>query len=217
MATTNSVAAADLSEDLRRIEEEERQGEAQGRLTYCYEEIKNLLWIENSPVHKRALEEWERKTNLFTARVVERQKQQSGDLRNEIYNLVGFFSVFQGVLLTATSQSNLLHCNNAWSPISLSTLASVVTIAGVWQKFRVIEDLEKTIYEEGRALKVAVHRSSQLRQHAADFRFYRVDELPRKELPEKSLLTYKVLVVLSLLAFSGLFFASHGRILCDWD
>jgi hypothetical protein len=154
MATTNFVAAADPSDELRSIEEDERQG-GQGQLSYCYEEIKNLLWIEKSPVHKRALEEWERKTNLFTARV-ERKKKQSGDLRNEIYNLVGFFSVFQGVLLTAVSQSNLLHCNNAWSPISLSTLASVVTIAGVWQKFRVIEDLEKTIYKEGRALKVSM-------------------------------------------------------------
>lgn len=155
MAITNFVAAAYPSEELTRIEEEERQGEGQRQLTYCYEEIKNLLWIENHPVHKRALEEWERKINLFTARV-ERKKKQSGDLRNEIYNLVGFFSVFQGVLLTAVSQSNLLHCNNAWSPISLSTLASVVTIAGVWQKFRVIEDLEKTIYKEGRALKVSM-------------------------------------------------------------
>lgn len=155
MAITNFVAAAYPSEELTRIEEEERQGEDQRQLTYCYEEIKNLLWIENHPVHKRALEEWERKLNLFTARV-ERKKKQSGDLRNEIYNLVGFFSVFQGVLLTAVSQSNLLHCNNAWSPISLSTLASVVTIAGVWQKFRVMEDLENNIYKEGRALQVSM-------------------------------------------------------------
>jgi len=120
------------------------------------------------------------------------------------------------VLLTVVSQSNLLHCNNAWSPISLSTLASVVTIAGVWQKFRVIEDLEKTIYKEGRALKVAVQRFSQLRQRAADFRFYKVDELPHRE-PPKSLLTNKVVVLLILLAFSGLFIASHERILCDSD
>lgn len=162
MATTNSAAAAcpteeftRITEEFPRIEEEERQGEGQSQLTYCYEEIKNLLWIESHPVHKRALEEWERKTKLFTARV-ERKKKQSGDLRNEIYNLVGFFSVFQGVLLTAVSQSNLLHCNNSWSPLSLSTLASVVTIAGVWQKFRVIEDLEKTIYKENRALKVCM-------------------------------------------------------------
>ena len=156
MATTNSVAAADLSDELRRIEEEERQGGDQGQLTYCYEDIKNLLWIENHPVHKRALEEWERRNNMFTARNLERKKQQGRNLRNEIYNLVGYFTVFQGVLLTVVSQSNLLYCNNAWSPISLSTLASVVTIAGVWQKFHAIDDLETTIYKEGRALKVSM-------------------------------------------------------------
>jgi hypothetical protein len=64
--------------------------------------------------------------------------------------------------------------------------------------------------------QVAVLRSSQLRQRAADFRFYEVDELPHKE-PQKSLLKYKVVVLLSLLAFSGLFLASHERILCDSD
>lgn len=65
-------------------------------------------------------------------------------------------------------------------------------------------------------VQVAVNRSSQLRLQAAHFRFYKVDELPAKK-PKKSLLKYKVVVLLSLLAFSGLFLASHELILCDSD
>ena len=122
-------------------------------LPQCYQEIKTLLWIENSVVHNKALEEWERKSTLLTARV-ERKRKLSWNQRNEIYNLVGFFSVFQGVLLTAVSQSNLLHCNNWWSPFTLSVLASLVTFVGVWQKFSYIWSLDKTISSEENTLKV---------------------------------------------------------------
>lgn len=123
------------------------------RLPQSYQEIKTLLWIENSLVHSKALEEWERKSALLTARV-ERKRKLGLHQRNEIYNLVGFFSVFQGVLLTAVSQSNLLHCNNWWSPLTLSVLASLVTFVGVWQKFSYIWSLDKTINSEETTLKV---------------------------------------------------------------
>lgn len=121
----------------------------------CYIEIKNLVLIEKSVIHKKALEEWDRKEKLFASRV-ERKTNKVGNLKNEVYQLIGLFSVFQGVVLTAVSQSNLLHCNNRWSPILLSVLASIVTIAGVAQKLLQISSLEYTIYSENQALKVCV-------------------------------------------------------------
>lgn len=120
---------------------------------YCYNEIKNLVLIEESLIHKKALAEWERKEKLFTSRV-ERKTKKVGNLKNEVYQSIGFFSVFQGVILTAVAQSNLLHCNNWWSPILLSVLASVVTIAGVTQKLLQVSSLQKTISSEKRALTV---------------------------------------------------------------
>lgn len=122
----------------------------------CYKEIKRLLKIEKSPIHAKALGEWSRKESLFTNRV-ERKKTKVSDLKNEIYQLIGFFSVFQGVLLTAVSQSNLLHCNNWWSPIILSAVASIVTIFGVVQKLLQIESFQKTIHSEEQSLKVCHH------------------------------------------------------------
>ena len=49
-----------------------------------------------------ALEEWEKKDELFAQRV-DRNRKQSLSVKNEIYQLIGFYSVLKGVLLTAVS------------------------------------------------------------------------------------------------------------------
>jgi hypothetical protein len=136
-----------------RVPDDEELGVA--RLPQCYEEIKNLLEIQKSPnpIYAKALEEWSKKETLFTSRV-ERKKKKVANLKNEIYQLIGFFSVFQGVLLTAVSQSNLLHCNNLWSPIFLSVVASVITIFGVVQKLMQIKAFQKSIHSDEHSFKV---------------------------------------------------------------
>lgn len=110
-------------------------------------QIKILRWIESSTRHKKALEFWEAQDNLCTRRV-DNKRKQSLALKNEVYQLIGFYSVFQGVLLTAVSQSNLLHCNNWGFPFSLSLLASCSAIVGVYLKFAAVWELEKTIESE---------------------------------------------------------------------
>jgi uncharacterized membrane protein len=85
---------------------------------------------------------------LFASRV-DKKRKQSSSLRNEIYQLIGFYLVFQGVLMTAVAQSNYLTCHNWWTAFCLSLLASVVTVGGVIQKFRSVISLEKTIASEG--------------------------------------------------------------------
>ena len=122
-------------------------------------EIKNIMWMrKNDPNDKAlfynvALEIWTAKDKLFASRV-EKKTKQSLSVRNEIYQLIGFYSVFQGVLLTAVAQSNLLHCNNWWSAFTLSALASLVTVGGVIQKFYTVWSLEKTIGAEDITRKV---------------------------------------------------------------
>ncbi|XP_073388711.1 uncharacterized protein [Physcomitrium patens] len=59
---------------------------------------------------------WTEKDDLFVIRA-EKKKKQTSSLYNEIYQLVGFYSVFQGVLLTAVAQSNLLTCHNWWTTV----------------------------------------------------------------------------------------------------
>jgi hypothetical protein len=71
-----------------------------------------------------------------------------------VYQLIGFFSVFQGVVLTAVSQSSLLYCHNKWSPIALSVLASVISTFGVIQKLNQINDLQRNVDQEERDFAV---------------------------------------------------------------
>ena len=123
------------------------------KLPETYLEIKRLLWVEGQKVHKKALEVWQNKEVLFTKRV-ERKKSKVAELKNEVYQLIGFFSVFQGVVLTAVAQASQLHCPTRWIPISLSILASVVTIAGVIQKLDQISAFQKTVHSEEQSLKV---------------------------------------------------------------
>ncbi len=49
---------------------------------------------------KVALEEWQNNAVLFGNRT-DKRKKESRNIRNEVYQLVGFFSGFQGLLLTA--------------------------------------------------------------------------------------------------------------------
>ncbi|KAG0557197.1 hypothetical protein KC19_11G109500 [Ceratodon purpureus] len=187
----------------------------QPKLPQCYEEIKNLLDIEKNPVYAKAQEEWSKKETLFTSRV-ERKKKRVANLKNEIYQLIGFFSVFQGVLLTAVSQSNLLHCNNLWSPVALSVVASVVTVAGVLQKLMQIRSLQSTIHSEEQSLKEVVKRLYKLRNYPGvhSFRFAHFEYSTVKEQSTRWNTFYLVLVIISLLSFSVLFPCSHWKILC---
>lgn len=124
----------------------------QGEENEALEEIENILWMKdllNTRQNrcKEALESWGAKDSIFTIRI-DRKRKQSSEFQNEVYQLLGFFSVFQGVLLTAVAQANLLHCNNTWTATLLSALASAVTVIGVILKLRKIKELESTIANE---------------------------------------------------------------------
>lgn len=122
-------------------------------LPHSYKHIRNLLWIEHQPLYRTALAEWKERLTVIASRV-ERKTKRSEDRKNEIYNMIGFYSVFQGVLLTATSQSNYLHCANVGLPIVLSAFASLCTLVGLVRKFNVIGGLERTICAEEITYKV---------------------------------------------------------------
>jgi hypothetical protein len=166
-----------------------------------------------------ALEEWEKKDELFAQRV-DRKRKQSLSVKNEIYQLIGFYSVFQGVLLTAVSQSNLLHCNNWWTAFCLSAFASIVCIAGVIQKFHTIWGWEKTISSEDFARKLCVKRVRLLRNLGPKFRFHQqaADGKEGKEGTWKGrfrLLISIPIVIIVLILFSALFLVSIRQILCN--
>ncbi|KAG0586615.1 hypothetical protein KC19_2G103800 [Ceratodon purpureus] len=187
-------------------------------LPHSYKHIRNLLWIEHHPVYRTALAEWRRQVTLFASRV-ERKIQRSGALKNEIYNMLGFYSVFQGVLLTGTSQSNYLHCPNVGLPIALSFFASLCTLVHIWRKFKVISGLQKTISSEEVSLKEAKSRILALEEKGEAFRFsdFLEDKERKSSFPPKFHLCglkSRYLVPLAISLFSVVFAMSHWLILC---
>lgn len=180
-------------------------------------EIDSLLWIKRAGNEKlkQALETWQSKDHLLASRV-DKKRKQSNALINEIYQLIGFYSVFQGVLLTAVSQSNLLLCHNWWTAFFLSLLASLVTIAGVIQKYHSILALELTINTEDASRKHVIKLANNLLRKREDFRFEKDASDSTSPVPtRKRLMASATLVVTVLLFFSALFLASIFRILCD--
>jgi hypothetical protein len=71
-----------------------------------------------------------------------KRKEEIRSVKNEIYQVVGFFSAFQGLLITAAAQSNLLRCNNVRFILALSAFATAVAVFGIWQKNTALEQLQ---------------------------------------------------------------------------
>lgn len=120
-------------------------------------EATNLFEVETLEHNKKikvALKNWELKRKEHENRL-DRKEVRSGQCKNEVYQLVGYFVVFQGVMFTAVAQSNMLFCKNVWSPVLLSVLASIATIAGVSQKLQSFQSLEVTIASEKQTAQVS--------------------------------------------------------------
>jgi hypothetical protein len=186
-----------------------------------YQEIRNLVWAKKHPVYSVALEEWDRKERLVSSRV-DRREKRSADLINQIFNLVGFYSVFQGVVLTAVSQVVSAaspcgsQCGKVWVPILLTLFAAVVTVVGIVEKFTNLKSLEKSILEERRIQGEAVRRGQGVRTRGEGFTF----QVYKPLLPAKSKSFWKngFAVIGSLLLFTGIFILAYFNILCNfWE
>jgi len=74
-------------------------------------EAERLLEIDDDPKLKRVLQEWEKRFKVESLSV-EKITARATVIKNELYQLVGFYSVFQGVVLTAVAQTNLIKCQS---------------------------------------------------------------------------------------------------------
>jgi hypothetical protein len=127
-------------------------------LPKCETEFRNLMAFRGMDRTKEnlcrvALEYWQSSAELMGKRVEKREKEIRST-RNEIYQVVGFYSAFQGLLLTAIAQSNLLHWNNRGYPLALSALATGIAATGVVQKNKIISAWKKTLANENPVRKV---------------------------------------------------------------
>jgi hypothetical protein len=102
---------------------------------------------------KHAFDDWEK--SLETSLKRREYKEALRDaIRNEIYQVIGFYIVFQGVIFTAVAQASVLRCHNWWTSFLLSLLTSLVTIGVVLQKLQDFWALETTIASEILTAKV---------------------------------------------------------------
>lgn len=179
-------------------------------------EVECLLQIENDPKLNRALIDWEEQFKLASSRI-EKKRTRSINAKNELYQLIGFYSVFQGVVLTSVAQTNLIRCSQSWGPASLSLLASVATIASVYAKLKDYSQLMRALEEETQDSKVWHEWIGSLKTTGADFKFPQPVE-PAKESKKKSAglkLKYLWAILLSLLLFSAIILASCFVVLCN--
>jgi hypothetical protein len=101
-----------------------------------------LSQIEEHPLLKLKLKDMENQSAAI-ARKIERKETRTFVVKNEIYQLLTFYVVFQGVVLTAVAQASALKCRHWWAPFTLSLIASAMTFVGVYQKletFRQVKD-----------------------------------------------------------------------------
>jgi len=169
---------------------------------------------------KVAMEDWLRTAESLGKRV-KKDEKEIRSTRNEIYQVVGFYSAFQGLLLTAIAQSTLLHWNNRGYPLALSAFATGIAVTGVVQKNMNISAWKKTIASEKPSRKALLHRVDRLRTEGITFPFQEVYEEECKKIYEKTkleklylfLVSYETLIVATLITFGALCVASMLQIL----
>lgn len=188
----------------------------------CLEEIDKI------PRLKLILADWENKYKESRQRI-DRKESLSLNVKNEIYNLIGFFSVFQGVVLTTVSQASALTCHNWWGPFALSLLCSIATVFGVCHKFYNFFEWKRATDDEidhSKVLRRQIHslkkqgRRFDFSEHAPDQDSKKEEERKKKKNSWRHFIFNRYfilafLVVLSMLGFSAIILISCFRILCD--
>ncbi|CAK9220531.1 unnamed protein product [Sphagnum troendelagicum] len=181
-------------------------------------ELQTLLEIENDPILKLQLRNWEEQAASISRRI-ERKENRTYVVKNEIYQVLGFYIVFQGVVLTAVAQASALTCRQWWSPFTLSLIASIVTIVGVYQKLQVLHDVEQNLREERNSFQVIARNIQLFKKKGTKFNFAedvkRGEPRAAKTISVTSLVfSSNFVVFLSLLAFSVVILVSCNTILC---
>ncbi len=115
-----------------------------------------LVDIDSVPKLNRILTEWENRFEVSSLRI-EKKSTRSINAKNELYQLIGFYSVFQGVVLTAVAQTSHIQC-----PVLLSLLASIATIVSVYIKLESYSRHRKALEEETADSKVRAFLSPHL-------------------------------------------------------
>lgn len=180
----------------------------------------NLRQIEENSELRLILREWEKMFELARERI-EKKSTRAFNAKSELYQLIGFYSVFQGVVLTAVAQSNTLYCLSSWGPASLSLLASAVTVVSVHYKLTNYSRLKVALKDERTNAVDLLDQILELKNKGDEFDFsWLKGEYERRKSRKKSRKVeglkprYYWLVVLPLVLFSLIILACCFFVLC---
>jgi hypothetical protein len=140
-----------------------------------------LCEIANCQKLSLLLKDWEKQFKVARERI-ETKTTRTNSAKNDLYQWIGFFSVFQGVVLTAVAQSSTLGCQQSWAPASLSLIASVVTIVSVHFKLKSYRALEFNLASETYDSKILHEQIAELKTQGTSFKFsWFLDRAERQE------------------------------------
>ncbi|CAM6057319.1 unnamed protein product [Sphagnum tenellum] len=172
---------------------------------------KNLNWL---------LDDWQTQFKVARDRI-ETKSTRTNNAKNDLYQWIGFFSVFQGVVLTAVAQSSTLGCQQSWAPAALSLIASLVTVVSVHFKLVNYRGLNASLLKEIHQSQILHDQIAALRAQGKDFNFgwfiertqeisKRKDEKKPQGLQDK----YYWAVILALVTFSTIILLCCIIVLC---
>ncbi|KAH9544242.1 hypothetical protein CY35_13G108200 [Sphagnum magellanicum] len=204
--------------------QEVQSGERNTGMTYLEEEIRTLAklkGLEPTKINlwKVAVEEYSNRRTMFENRIY-KTEEKICSVKNELYQVVGFFSAFQGLLITAAAQSNLLRCNNVGFILALSAFATAVAVFGIGQKNRTMTDLRTVTNNCTLFMKAYFRMVHLLKRVEINFDFNvlqdlgHVDNNPHPQW-KKILVSPVIWLVVSVIAFGGLCMLAMRQILCN--
>ncbi|CAK9202549.1 unnamed protein product [Sphagnum troendelagicum] len=154
-----------------------------------------------------------------------KREEEMRSLKNEIYQVIGFFSAFQGLLITAAAQSNLLRCNNVGFILALSAFAMAVAVFGIWQKIMAMEGLRCQRINIKYDMKCIHQCLEELNYRGIDFNFQwfrTMHSRKRRRASHTASALWKDIfdrsgtwLVLSVIAFGGLCLVAMRQIVCN--
>ncbi|KAH7284358.1 hypothetical protein KP509_34G050900 [Ceratopteris richardii] len=115
------------------------------------------LALHSSAAHNMQKIVWETDQKAFDKRLQD-EEDELRSVRDGIYKVIGMYTMFQGVIFMAVSQSSLLNCALAWCPGSLCAAVYLATIIVVVQRL-MAEDLLKNEIMETQLLPSSVTSS----------------------------------------------------------
>jgi hypothetical protein len=177
-------------------------------------QVQGLMPTRISP-WKVAFEETSDQNKLLQKQF-DKTEKEIRSVKNEIYQVIGFFSAFQGLLITAAAQSNLLRCNNVGFILALSASATALAVFGIWQKIMAMEKLRFDNIRNDRLQKVVRDSLCKLKILAFKIAFdpyIHIGDAPRTRTGFAA--RKEIWLVVSVFAFGGLCIVAMRQIVCN--